>query len=68
MSPLPPINPMNDPRLIDDAVEALEESIAEEAPTQENPAGFWLRLLQSLRVKISGSPPNKIELTGRAEF
>ncbi len=46
----------------------ISEAEAGTSPTPENPEGFWHRLLASLRLKISGTPPNKIEITGNADF
>jgi len=35
----------------------------------EDPRPFWLRLLRSIRIKVSGLPKNpKIEITGGTDF
>ena len=59
---------MSEEEAIDEVAARIEEAEAGTAPTSENPEGFWFRLFKSLRVKISGSPPNKIEITGGTDF
>lgn len=59
---------MNDEQRLLEILDRLAEAEAGDAPSAEDPAGFWTRLLESVRVKVSGAPPNKIEITGGAEF
>jgi hypothetical protein len=59
---------MTEAQRIEAVVDRIEQAESGEAPAAENPAGFWTRLIESLRVKISGVPPNKIEVTGHADF
>lgn len=54
---------MNDQERIDEAVAHLKEAVHVEARRS-----LWIRLLSALRVKISGIPPNKVEVTGNVEF
>lgn len=54
---------MNDREIMEAAIRHL---FKEEKPVDRRP--FWWRLFESLRVKISGAPPNRIEVTGGAEF
>jgi len=50
---------------IDEAVKHLDDPPV----PPEDPRPFWLRLLRSLRIKVSGVPKSpKIEITGRADF
>lgn len=53
---------MNDRQIMEAAIRHMEPVPA------VDPRPFWPRLLASLRLKISGTPPNKIEVTGKAEF
>jgi len=50
---------------IDEAARHLDD-----APVPpEDRRSFWLRLLLSIRIKISGSPKKpKVEITGGADF
>lgn len=54
---------MNDREIMEAAVKRI---FSEEKRVDARP--WWRRLLSSLRVKISGMPPNKVEVTGGAEF
>lgn len=54
---------MNDREIMEAAVRRI---FREEKPVDSRP--WWRRVLASLRVKISGMPPNKVEVTGGAEF
>ena len=51
--------------------EAIDETVKhlDDAPVPvEDKRPFWIRLLESCRVKISGTPPNKIEIDGGTDF
>lgn len=56
---------MTEQEQIDEVVKHLDN-----APVPpEDPRPFWLRLLRSLRIKLSGVPKNpKIEITGGTDF
>jgi hypothetical protein len=54
---------MNDRQIMEAAIRHMENPVK-----PEDPRPFWRRLLSSLKVKISGVPPNKIEVTGNANF
>ena len=60
---------MSDRPLPDDVIQRIRDAEEGLAPLAENPEGFWKRLLQSLRVTVSGPPLKpKIEIQGGAEF
>ena len=57
----------------DEAAAVVEERIhaadAGQAPEQEDPRPFWLRLLSSVRVKVlGGTKPDGLEITGGTKF
>jgi hypothetical protein len=54
---------MNDREIMEAAVKRIFGDVK---PVDSRP--WWRRLLASLRVKVSGAPPNKVEVTGGAEF
>lgn len=55
---------MNDREIMEAAIRHMGDKPV--PPVDARP--FWVRLLASLRLKISGAPPNKIEVTGKADF
>jgi hypothetical protein len=54
---------MSDREIMEAAIRHMENPVR-----PEDPRPFWKRMLSSLRVKLSGVPPNKIEITGGTEF
>jgi hypothetical protein len=55
---------MNDREIMEAAIRGMKDT------TQpEDPRPFWVRLLASLRIKVTGSPSKpKVEITGNADF
>jgi hypothetical protein len=54
---------MTDDQQVQAAVEHLKAAVH-----IEDRRTFWQRLLASLRLKISGTPPNEVEITGGTDF
>lgn len=55
---------MNDREIMESAIRHMGDTAQ-----PEDPRPFWVRLLASIRMKISGTPSKpKVEITGGAEF
>ena len=56
---------MNDREIMEEAIRRMKEIPI--PPPDDRP--FWLRLLASLKCKVSGSPDKpKVEITGGTDF
>lgn len=55
---------MNDREIMESAIRGMKDTVQ-----PEDPRPFWVRLLASLRIKVTGNPSKpKVEITGGTDF